>query len=103
MDMKYKICKRCGQKFMTNKAKQVYCNMQKTSTCPICKQEFTYLCSSFASQTCGNPQCQSELIRMNRTKSVSTQTRICKWCGKEFTPKNYHNDLNCNQQLNIKI
>ena len=49
---------------------------------------YKYTCNSFIPQTC-SIECQAQLIKKNRTKSALSLIRICKWCGKEFHPKDH--------------
>ena len=84
-----KICKACGQSFSTIKNRQIFCNQLKKKTCPICGSEFEYVCKGEVKETCGDIHCQAQLIKDKRTKSAQSLTKICKWCGKEFNPKDY--------------
>ena len=89
-----KICRNCGDKFITISIGQIYCNVEKEKECPSCGKLFKYLCNKDAPKTCGNIDCQTKLIMKTRTESVSKEVRTCKWCGKEFHPKEYR-DVYC--------
>ena len=91
-------CKLCGEEFETYKIGQQYCGQLKSKTCPICGKEYTYICGpQYTQQTCGDADCQAQLIKERRTASALEQTRVCKWCGKEFHPKDWR-DVYCYDQ-----
>ena len=81
-----KTCKRCGNKFTTIYYKQSYCNEVKEKECPICGNTFKYTCGIDVNATCSS-KCQATLIKEQRRKNIAKETRVCKWCGKEFHPK----------------
>lgn len=79
-------CKGCGEKFITTKLGQVYCNREKTKVCPVCGKVFSYVCNNSVRATCSE-SCQATFIKEKRRKAIASEIRICKWCGKEFHPK----------------
>ena len=83
-----KICKRCGNQFETTNHGQAYCNQLKTKVCPICNKTFEYVCGQAdVPATCGDPHCQGLFIKQKRVANVANEVRVCKWCGKEFHPR----------------
>lgn len=82
-------CKACGETFTTIFYKQMYCKQPKQKTCPTCGEVIEYICGPDVSATCGNTSCQAAYIKQSREESASQLTRICKWCGKEFHPKDW--------------
>lgn len=89
-----RVCKRCGEKFTTTSILQAYCYREKIKQCPCCGKEMRYVCQKDVNETCGDLQCQVNTIKNKRTQSALELTRVCKWCGKEFHPKNWR-DVYC--------
>lgn len=81
-----RICKQCGTKFTTIFYKQMYCNEEKEKGCVICGNLIKYKCSSWVPETC-SPSCQAVLVKNKRRDNIAGEIRVCKWCGKEFHPK----------------
>lgn len=79
-------CKGCGTKFTTIFYKQMYCNEEKEKPCVICGKLIQYKCNSFVPETCSST-CQAVLVKTKRRANIADEVRICKWCGKEFHPK----------------
>ena len=86
-----RICKQCGEEFVTSLRKQEYCGHEKKKVCPVCGQEFTYRCAKTIPATCSKP-CADRYVIEQRQKSILNQTRICKFCGKEFIPKEWRDE-----------
>lgn len=86
-------CKGCGETFKPKRATQVFCGQVKHKSCPICGKDIEYVCNGQSNQTC-SPECQAQLIVKKRTESALALTRVCKWCGKEFHPKD-HREIYC--------
>ena len=109
--MKEKKCKRCGELFQA-KGKQVYCGKEKVAICVECGDPFTYVCGPTVNQTC-SAECAIAYSKKQRAASLSTSTRICKWCGKQFTPttaqelycheKHYQTCAICGKQFEIDV
>lgn len=91
--MKVKKCKKCGEEFIA-KGKAIYCNKEKTETCPICGKHYIVACNSSAPNTCGDYKCIIEYSKKKREESASKEIRICKWCGRPFQPKSVR-DVYC--------
>lgn len=110
---KERVCKNCGEKFVTTKTRQVYCNKTKEKQCPSCGKVFSYTCGDYVPVVCGDIHCQSEFIVNKRRSAVAEEVRICKWCGKEFHPKevmdvycydtHYKNCVVCNKQFEVDV
>lgn len=81
------VCKNCGDTFVTIKPGQVYCNQEKQKECPSCGKVFTYVCGGYIPTVCGDTHCQAKFIKDKRTSNIADEIRVCKWCGKEFHPK----------------
>lgn len=88
-----RVCKRCGETFLTKHLKQVYCSpycrlgLEKkiiNKVCPICKLEFQTISSNhiYCSKKCKgkNKQC-------GRTKNRSFINKVgkCEVCGNDFS------------------
>lgn len=79
-------CKQCGKRFTTIFFKQMYCNEDKEKACAVCGKPIQYKCNSFVPETC-SVACQAVYIKTKRRANIADEVRICKWCGKEFHPK----------------
>lgn len=75
-----KICKGCGTKFVAKHNRQSYCKRTLVRVCPVCLNEFEYICGPEIPKTCCS-DCASKL-RYTHDKVK----KICDCCGKEFTP-----------------
>lgn len=86
-----KICKLCGSTFIPKNGNQKYCMQTKTANCEICGAPFTYICTknnSGSKHTCNNRKCKIAYAHQKSVQSYESQQKLCKICGKEFTPKN---------------
>lgn len=90
---RYKFCLNCNERFLPKTGRQLFCNLSKEKECSICGKMFSYICGSSIPQVC-SLECQAKLIVKKRTESAAKLTRICKWCGKEFQPKD-HRQIYC--------
>jgi len=81
-----RICRQCGEEFKPTNVKQHYCNQEKSKSCPICSKLITYKCGPFVKETC-SVHCQAQYVKQKRNASAQLLTKKCKWCGKEFHPK----------------
>ena len=81
-----RICKGCGKEFKPHARKQFYCGEIRDFTCKVCGKIFQATCSSSVKHTC-SPQCNGQWIKLRRTESAQKLIKVCKYCGKEFTPK----------------
>lgn len=79
-------CKRCGRIFTPNSNRQMYCNEEIDVTCKVCGKVFKAKCSSFVSNTCSF-ECSQKYVSMRRSQNSKKTTKICKWCGKPFHPR----------------
>lgn len=82
-----RTCKICGQQFHPTARKQSCCNQIKLQTCEICGKQFEIICNTSDTRTTCSKECTAELIKLRKQAYASTEQRICKWCGKSFTPK----------------
>ena len=82
----HKICKQCGEPFETILSAQQYCGQEKEKLCPICGNTIKYICGSFVKETCST-ECQAKFIVNKRRANIANETRICKFCGKPFHPR----------------
>lgn len=82
-----RICKRCGKEYHPKSSRQQCCNAPIQVPCAICGKMMDQICT-FADQpkTCSK-ECADALIKQKRESSAAKLTKICKYCGKEFTPK----------------
>lgn len=85
----FKTCKACGDIFEYSSNRQAYCNNTKERVCPVCGKSFTYVCNGSDARSTCSPECAAKQVVASRQLSISKQTRICKWCGKEFVPKEW--------------
>ena len=81
-----RTCKRCGRIFTPNSNRQMYCNEEIDVTCKVCGKVFKSKCSSFVSNTCSF-ECSQKCVSMRRSQNSKNTTKICKWCGKPFHPR----------------
>lgn len=88
-----RICKGCGREFHPHARKQFYCNQEIDKVCSYCGKTFKTVCSPYTKITC-SPNCQANYIKSKRKLSAKKETRICKWCGKEFHPNSVR-DIYC--------
>lgn len=89
-----RVCPTCGVTFTTIKNKQVYCNEEKEAICEVCGNKFTYICNGEYKQRTCSEACANVLITDTRKASAQLKQRVCKWCGKLFTPRE-HRDVYC--------
>lgn len=92
MEYVEKICKMCGETFVTNHPRQIYCRQTKIKTCPICGEQFEQICQKQVSSVCSKPECIKASYHMQPPK----KTKTCKICGEQFIPKSY-NSRYCEQ------
>ena len=91
-----RVCRQCGNKFTTVFYKQFYCNEEKEKACEVCGKTIRYECNSFVPATC-SASCQAALVKAKRTEGIADETRICKFCGKQFYPREIR-DVYCYDQ-----
>ena len=89
----YKICERCGEKFIPSSGRQKYCNRELDKVCPVCGNPYTVLCSSSVSNTCSFA-CSQKFVAIQRRNNAKKTTKICKFCGKPFHPNSVR-DVYC--------
>ena len=81
-----KKCKRCGEIFIPTSNRQLYCNRDIEIKCPVCGKMFEAKCSHTISTTCST-ECGQKYVSIRRSQNALSTTKICKWCGKEFHPR----------------
>lgn len=97
-----RVCPGCGKEFHPTARKQTYCGKEVVRYCVVCKSPFTVKCTARNNnkQTCSR-KCANILASRSRESLYTNQTRICKWCGKEFHPKSvrqlYCDDIHYNK------
>lgn len=89
-----KVCKCCGESFHPKSSRQQCCNREINGFCAYCGNVMPKICSIFPQKETCSTKCQAALIKQRRELSASKIVKICKYCGKEFTPKSV-NDLYC--------
>lgn len=87
-----RICKVCGDEFVTTSPRQVCCNKTIVKRCEVCGTEFETICNSSKLKTTCSPKCTAVLIKQRRKESAQKTTKICKWCGKDFHPKSLRDE-----------
>ena len=90
-----RICTKCGREYHPASSRQKFCNLPKMVTCPICGKEFETICKPGKEHLTCSKTCADNLIQLNRAESASKVKKICKACGKEFTPKTVRDEY-CN-------
>lgn len=88
-----RACECCGEMFKPKMKRQVYCGKLITTKCIICGKEISYRCGEYPAEVC-SAECQGLYAKQSREENLKSTTRICKWCGKEFVPKDSM-DLYC--------
>lgn len=81
-------CELCGTKFHPKSSRQKYCKKPIFQVCEICGDEYETFCGDKEQHTCQKDSCKSTYIHQQYVASYKNETRICEWCGKEFTPIN---------------
>jgi len=89
-----KKCKQCGKEFKPGRRESIYCSRRCLGdskkcpkvTCPICSIEFE---PERLSQKYCSRNCFSKVESPNKGKYLTLKPKKCKWCRKEFHPKNY--------------
>lgn len=82
-----RVCKVCGREYHPASSRQQCCNLPIDRTCPICGKTFQVLCKPVKGNKTCSKACADKLIVRNRTSSAAKLIKICKACGKPFTPK----------------
>jgi hypothetical protein len=84
-----RVCQICGSRFKPTSARQKYCRKPIQVFCKICNHPFYTYCGELEPKsTCGNKSCRDIFAHQQSQKAYQAETRICKWCGKEFHPVN---------------
>lgn len=79
------LCIICNTTFYSKRNSQI-CDNCRQRVCVICGKEFQIDPSTLNKQTCSRA-CRSKLSKSIRFGELSvTETKICKYCGKEFVP-----------------
>lgn len=92
-----KICPICGMEFIPKSAKQKYCKREITLKCKVCGKEYIGYCQPDNKTVCDNESCKKASGSAG-CKNTDMSTKICRTCGREFTP-NYAKQLDCNQDV----
>lgn len=77
MSYTIKICKECGQEFVPDSPRQIYCKREHYRPCPICGKPVKAVYLNEA------PRCCSSICRTIKAKEAGT-TKVCEICGKRF-------------------
>lgn len=104
-----RICKICGDEYHPNSSRQMTCNKPKDHICPICGKTYQVVCKPNAGGVACSPECIEQVIIRKRTASAAKLIKVCKACGKSFTPKtvmdvfcsgpHYRNCVVCGKQF----
>lgn len=92
-----KICPICGMEFIPKSAKQKYCKREITLKCKVCGKEYIGYCQPDNKTVCDNESCKKASGSAG-CKNTDMSTKICRTCGREFTP-NYAKQLDCNRDV----
>lgn len=92
--MNSKICKRCGDEFIPKSPKQLYCKKEIELICPVCGDKYAGYCQPENPTTCDKPECKRQAASIGS----KNKTKICRVCGKPFTP-NSARQMDCNQPV----
>lgn len=92
--MEERICLSCGEVFLPRRKDQRYCGKIKLATCTVCGKEFERKCAAPVKMTCSR-KCNIEYIKIQQEASSQKETKMCKFCGKEFRPKSSRSEY-CN-------
>ena len=86
-DSLIRVCKLCGNTFHPKTNRQMCCMETKIKLCPICGKSFDYICTTSLSHNTCSKECSQKYAAIRRKQEASKETRICKYCGKIFTPR----------------
>ena len=82
-----RVCKLCGNTFHPRTNRQMCCMEIKIKICPVCGKSFDYTCTTSLSHNACSKECSQKYAVIRRKQEASKETRICKYCGKIFTPR----------------
>lgn len=82
-----RICIKCGNQFHPKSTRQKCCNQVITTPCVVCGKPVQQICTTKPQPKTCSTECTSKLGNLSRENSAHKLTKICKYCGKEFTPK----------------
>lgn len=82
-----RVCKLCGNTFHPRTNRQMCCMETKIKICPVCGKSFDYICTTSLSHNTCSKECSQKYAVIRRKQEASKETRICKYCGKIFTPR----------------
>lgn len=89
-----KICKRCGEEFIPKSSRQEYCKKEIELVCPVCGDTYIGCCQPNNPTTCSKSECKKQAAVIG----AKNKTKICRVCGKPFTP-NSTRQLDCNRPI----
>lgn len=92
-----RICPICKTWFQPKSSMQKYCKREITLKCKVCGREYIGYCQSDNKTVCDNESCKKASGSAG-CKNTDGSTKICRTCGREFTP-NYAKQLDCNQDV----
>ena len=81
-------CANCGEKFHPKSSRQKYCKKPIHKVCPVCGEDFIYLCGDRVPGTCSKTECINKYASIQSQNSLNRPSRKCEWCGEEFHPVN---------------
>ena len=90
-----RTCILCGTEFHPTSTRQKCCNKIITVPCIICGKPMEQICTTKAQPKTCSRACTIKLGDIGREKAAHKLTRICKYCGKAFTPKSVRDEY-CN-------
>lgn len=82
-----RVCRVCGNTFHPKSNRQMCCMETKQRICPVCGNSFEYICTTSSSRVTCSKECSQKYASIRRKEEAGKETRICKYCGKLFTPK----------------
>ena len=92
-----RICPICKTWFQPKSSMQKYCKREITLKCKVCGKEYIGYCQPDNKTVCDNESCKKASGSAG-CKNTDMSTKICRTCGREFTP-NYVKQLDCNQDV----
>ena len=85
------ICKKCGKQFEDERKQAAVCYECRTAVCVVCGERFvlTNKGQLTCSQKCSGIRKSRLGIAAKAASTKPTETKICKFCGKEFLPRTF--------------
>ena len=79
-------CILCGEQYNPKSTRQKCCNKVITVPCVICGKPMQQICTTKAQPKTCSKECTTKLGDIGREQAAHKLHKICKYCGKEFTP-----------------